>query len=111
MGGRGSKNHQKIRTSFMDGPFPTPISTPESNYPRKITSIKGLGTIFFGFLHKKCLAGRIFSGAQNFFTIDPMMGKSQVKSGPPKSPNLTVCRVSHPNFDTGIQFSTKKTHL
>ena len=33
-----------------------------------------------------------------------MMEKSQVKSGPPKSPNLTVCRVSHPNFDTRIQF-------
>ena len=24
------------------------------------------------------------------------------------SPNLTVCQVSHPNFDTRIQFSTKK---
>ena len=87
--------------------FPTPISTPESNSPRKNTSIKGLGTVFFGFLHKKCLAGRIFSGVIIFFMIDPMMGKSQVKSGPQKSPNLTVCRVSHPNFDTGIQFSTQ----
>ena len=36
-----------------------------------------------------------------------MLEKSQVKSGPQKSPNLTVCRVSHPNFDTGIQFSTQ----
>ena len=47
--------------------FPTPISTPESNSPRKNTSIKGLGTVFFGFLHKKCLAGRIFSEEWNFF--------------------------------------------
>ena len=46
------------------------------------------------------------AGKMNFFTIDPMLEKSQVKSGPQKSPNLTVCQVSHPNFDTGIQFST-----
>ena len=59
----------------------------------------------FDFLLRKWLAGQIFLGAQNFFTIDPVLEKSQVKSGPQKSPNLTVWRVSHPNFDTGIQFS------
>ena len=47
--------------------FPTPISTPESDSPRKITSIKGLGRVFFGFLHKMCLAGRIFSEGTKFF--------------------------------------------
>ena len=47
--------------------FLTPISTPESDSPRKITSIKGLGRVFFGFLHKKRLAGRIFSEGTKFF--------------------------------------------
>ena len=87
--------------------FPTPISTPESDSPRKTTSIDGLGRVFFGFLHKKRLAGRILFAAQNFFTIDPMLEKSQVKSGPQKSPNWPVFRVSQPSFDTGIRFSTK----
>ena len=65
--------------------FLSSVSTPESDSPRKITSIKGLGTVFFGFLHKKRLAGRIFSEGRNFFTIDPMLEKSQVKSGPKKA--------------------------
>ena len=46
----------------------------ESDSPQKITSINGLGRVFFGFLHKKWLAGRILFAAQNFFTIDPMLG-------------------------------------
>ena len=33
-------------------------------------------------------------GGTNFFRAQ----KFQVKSGPQKSPNVTACRVSHPNF-------------
>ena len=91
--------------------FLTPILTLEYNSPRKITSIMVLRRVFFGFLHKKRLAGRIFSEGRNFFTIDPMLEKSQVKSGPQKGPNLTVCRASHPNFDTWIQFSRRRNQM
>ena len=52
----------------------TPISTPESDSPRKITSIKGLGRFFFSFLHKKRLAGQIFSEGTNFFCDWPYVG-------------------------------------
>ena len=48
-----------------------------------------------------------FHVAKIFLRLTLCWKKSQVKSGPQKSPNLTICRVSHSSFDTGIQFSTQ----
>ena len=59
----------------------------------------------------KCLAGRIFSGAQNFFTIDPMLEKSQVKSGPPKKPKFDRVSGFPPQFRHRNRILQEKSHL
>ena len=91
--------------------FLTPISTPESNSPRKLTSIEGLGTVFFGFLHKMCLAGRIFSEGRNFFTIDPMLEKISIEKWSPKKPKFDHVPRLSPQFRHRNPILHEKSHL
>ena len=64
-----------------------------------------------GFFHlpSRKVAGHMSFGKDNIFLLgDPMLEKSQVKSGLKKSSNLMTLRNSHHNFEFSTQYHIYK---